>query len=62
MPGAQAATFIERKIPYFSVLNAEALETIEYNADTVLEEIGVEFRGDVHALKLWRDAGADVVG
>jgi trimethylamine--corrinoid protein Co-methyltransferase len=58
----KAATFIERKIPYFSVLNAEALETIEHNADTVLEEIGVEFRGDEHALKLWREAGADVDG
>jgi trimethylamine--corrinoid protein Co-methyltransferase len=35
---------------------------IERNADTVLEEIGIEFRDDAEALALWREAGADVKG
>ena len=35
--------WIDRKIPYFEVLDSEALELIEHNADTVLEEIGIEF-------------------
>ena len=54
--------FIDRKIPYFEVLNDEALETIEYNAETVLEEIGIEFRDFPEALELLRNAGADIDG
>ena len=42
-PKLEFAKFIERNIPYFEILNAEALEIIEYNAETVLEEIGVNF-------------------
>jgi len=56
------AAYIDRKIPYFEVLGDEALEIIEYNADTVLEEIGIEFRDFPQALELLRDAGADVDG
>lgn len=58
----ETATFISRQIPYSGVLNEEALELIEHNADTVLEEIGIEFRDAPDALALWRDAGADVDG
>src|SRR3546814_12446740 len=54
--------FITRKIPVTEVLDAEGLEIIERNADTILEEIGIEFRDDEEALKLWKDAGADVQG
>src|SRR5690625_4043419 len=47
---------ILRKIPCFEVMNQEALEIIEANADTVLEEVGLEFRGDPAALS--RKTGA----
>ena len=40
----EITTSIERRIPYFDVLNEEALGLIEHNAETVLEEIGIEFR------------------
>src|SRR5690625_3619879 len=53
---------ILRKIPYFEVMNSEALEIIEENAETVLEEVGLEFRGDAEALELWKEAGCDVNG
>ncbi len=56
------ATWIDRRIPYFEVLDTEALELIEHNADTVLEEIGIEFRDFPRARKLWKEAGADVDG
>jgi trimethylamine--corrinoid protein Co-methyltransferase len=56
------AAFIERKIPYFEVLDEEGLQTIEDNADTVLEEIGIEFRDFPEALALFREAGADIDG
>jgi len=54
--------FIDRKIPYYEVLGEEALQQIEYNADTVLEEIGIEFRDFPEALDLLKKAGADVDG
>ncbi|WP_299626176.1 trimethylamine methyltransferase family protein [uncultured Tateyamaria sp.] len=58
----ETARFIERNIPNFEVLTEEALELIEYNAETVLEEIGVNFPDNPLALQRWRDAGADVDG
>jgi trimethylamine--corrinoid protein Co-methyltransferase len=58
----ETARFITRNIPDFEVLNAEALEVIEWNAETVLEEIGVNFVENPAALDRWRAAGADVRG
>jgi trimethylamine--corrinoid protein Co-methyltransferase len=56
------ARFIERNIPNFEILNEEALQIIEWNAETVLEEIGVNFPENPGALALWKDAGATVTG
>ena len=53
---------IHRKIPVFEVLNEEALEIIELNADTILEEIGIEFRDDAEALAILKEHGCDVQG
>jgi len=57
-----AMPFIRRKIGVYEVLDEEALALVERNADIVLEEIGIEFRDDEEALRLWREAGADVRG
>ena len=57
----EAARFITRRIPNFEILDEEALATIEENAETVLEEIGVSFPDNPEALARWREAGADVV-
>jgi trimethylamine--corrinoid protein Co-methyltransferase len=54
--------FITREIPNFEILNEEALLIIEANAETVLEEIGVNFVDNPAALETWREAGADVQG
>jgi len=62
---ARAATFIPyitRKIPCYEVLSEEGLVLLENNADTILEEVGIEFREDAEALALWKEAGADVQG
>ncbi|WP_420397894.1 trimethylamine methyltransferase family protein [Nioella sp.] len=58
----ETAKYIERNIPNFEVLTEEALEIIEANAETVLEEIGVNFVENPAALDRWREAGADVDG
>jgi trimethylamine--corrinoid protein Co-methyltransferase len=56
------AAVLQRNIPDFEPLTAEALEIIEANAETVLEEIGVIFAENPAALERWRQAGADVRG
>ena len=58
----ETARFIQRNIPNFEILNEEALQIIEWNAETLLEEIGVNFVENPGALQRWRDAGADVKG
>jgi trimethylamine--corrinoid protein Co-methyltransferase len=61
-PVFAAAAYIERKIPYYELLDEGALELIESNADTVLEEIGIEFKEFPEALKLFEKAGARIDG
>ncbi len=58
----ETAKFIERQIPNLEILNEEALQIIEENAETVLEEIGVNFVDCPGALERWRAAGATVDG
>ncbi len=58
----ETARFITRSIPDFDILDEEALQIIEHNAETVLEEIGVVFAENPEALERWREAGADVAG
>ncbi|MEP3345957.1 MAG: trimethylamine methyltransferase family protein [Litoreibacter sp.] len=58
----ETAKYIERNIPNFEVLNEEALQIIETNAETVLAEIGVNFVDSPEALERWRKAGAEIDG
>jgi len=60
-PGVQLP-YITRAIATYDVLDEEGLALIERNTDTVLEEIGIEFRDDAEALDMWKKAGADVRG
>jgi trimethylamine--corrinoid protein Co-methyltransferase len=54
--------YITRNIPLTEFLTEEGLEIIEYNAETVLEEIGIEFKDHPRSLELLRQAGCDVDG
>ena len=54
--------FLTRTLAPFEILDEEGLSLLEENAETILQEIGVEFRGDPDALRLLREAGADVTG
>jgi len=58
--GTQSQAYIKRNIPVYEILNEEGLSIIEHNADTILEQIGIDFRDDAEALQMWKDAGADV--
>ena len=58
----EVRTFLTRTMAPFEVLSVEGLETIEHNADTILAEMGIDFRDYPSALTLLADAGADVDG
>ncbi len=65
---ARAANVMER-VPYltrtmrpFEILSEEALAAIEYAADTVLEEVGIEVRDYPEALPIFAAGGALVEG
>jgi trimethylamine--corrinoid protein Co-methyltransferase len=58
---AEKVPFITRTMAPVEVLSEEGLELVIENADTILEQVGIDFR-DEEALAAWRDAGADVQG
>jgi len=51
-----------RRIGMVSLINDDAIAIIERNADRILDEIGMEFRGDPETLALFRSHGARVDG
>ena len=64
-PGAEAPVapaYINRKIPYYSILSDESLEIVEQNADVILEETGIVFGEDPEALEIFEQAGAIIDG
>ncbi len=56
------AAFLTRSIRPYELVTDEGLELLEHNADTILAEVGVDFRDHPRALNLLGDAGADVDG
>ena len=52
--------YVTRNIPFYEFLDEEGLVKLEDQADWLMQEVGLEFRDDVEALRIWRDAGADV--
>ena len=57
---AASVAYIKRGVPTTEILSEEGLATIEANAETLLQEIGIEFRGHARALELLAGAGCDV--
>ncbi len=54
--------YITRKVPYYEVVSEEGLSLLEHNADTILEEVGIDFRDDPEALEILKAGGAQVKG
>jgi trimethylamine--corrinoid protein Co-methyltransferase len=59
---AEKVPFITRELTPVELLGAEGIELIEHNADTILEQVGIDVRGAPDALELFAGAGADVDG
>lgn len=57
--GAHTGPFL-RRIPAYQLLDEEALLSLEEQADWILSEIGIDFRGDAEALRLFAAAGCEV--
>ena len=53
--------YITRKIPTLDLLDEESLVKIEQAIDTILAEIGIEFREDPETVELFKQAGAEVI-
>ena len=54
--------YITRSMPPVELLDEANLEKIEHNADTILEQVGIDFRDYPRALELLGEAGADIDG
>lgn len=54
--------YLTRKLAPVEVISDEGLETIEHNADTLLEQVGMEIVGYPEGLEIFAKAGADVQG
>lgn len=61
-PTLALPAYITRKIPFVEYLGEEGLVRIEQQADRLLQDVGLEFREDPEALRIWSEAGADVKG
>ena len=54
--------YITRKIPEYSVLNDTDLAQLEANADTILEDIGIDIKEDQETIDIFVAAGAKADG
>jgi trimethylamine--corrinoid protein Co-methyltransferase len=58
----ESQPYLTRTLAPVEVVSAEGLELIEHNADTLLEQVGIEIGNYPEAVDIFRDAGADVTG
>ncbi|MBU6267956.1 MAG: trimethylamine methyltransferase family protein [Sphingomonadales bacterium] len=54
--------WITRRVPAYSVLGDADLAILEHNADTILEDIGIDIKEDPEAIALFVAAGASADG
>src|SRR4029077_14281781 len=60
--GLESVPYLTRKLAPVEVMSGEGLETIEHNADTLFEEVGIEIVNYPDAVEIFRSAGADADG
>ena len=58
----RSAPVLRRNIPLYEVVSEDGLSLIERNAETVLEETGVNFVNNPAGIARWKDAGAEIDG
>ena len=60
--GVAASPHVVRRLPFFDVIDDETIIRLEGQVDWLIENVGLEFREDEAALRIWREAGAKVQG
>ena len=60
--GAPASPYIRRVLPHFDVLDEEQIVKLEAQVDWIFEDVGIAFRDDPEALRIWQEAGARIDG
>lgn len=60
--GHRASPFIKRKLPFYDPLDEQQILKVEAQVDWLIQDVGIAFRDDPEALRLWREAGATVEG
>ncbi|MCP3909810.1 MAG: trimethylamine methyltransferase family protein [Actinomycetia bacterium] len=58
----ERSPFLTRKLTPVELVSEEGLALLEENADTILEQVGIEIRDHPSALDRYAEAGADVDG
>lgn len=59
---ALASPFVQRRLPFFDVLDEEQIAALEGQVDWLLQEVGIAFRDDPEAIRIWRAAGVKIEG
>jgi trimethylamine---corrinoid protein Co-methyltransferase len=62
MAGIPASPYIQRRLPFFDVLDEEQIEKLEAQVDWLIEDVGIAFRDDPQAVEVWRKAGIRIDG
>ncbi len=59
-PGAPASPFVQRRLPFFDVLDEETIVKLERQVDWLIQDVGLDFRDDPEAIRIWEEAGVKV--
>src|SRR6056297_738963 len=57
---APPSPFVQRNLPFFDVIDEETFVKLEAQVDWLIESVGIEFRDDPEAHRIWKEAGADI--
>lgn len=57
-----ASPHVRRSLPFFAVLGDEQLAKVDAQVDWLLQDVGIAFRDDPEALRVWRAAGVEPTG
>ncbi len=60
--GPVASPYVQRGLPFFDVIDEDTIVKLEAQVDWLMQEIGIEFRDDPEAHRIWKEAGANVDG
>ncbi len=55
-----ASPHVRRTLPFFDVLDEETLVKLEAQVDWIFQDVGIDFRDDPEALRIWKEAGAEI--